>query len=611
MAHDPTHDEHHANVDHAAMGIEHEHPTWSTYWKVALILTLITVVEVWVYYIPSFVASRAVRADAADHVGGEVRDRRDVLHAPQVRPQAVPRAVHRPADHRRRRRSSRCCSCSGKLVGAGWARLTLMHPARSRCCCIRAARIALDRVHGAPEHGDRAGRRWARCTSGARGQRPADRRGGVAHARGQRVAFFSGARADLPLAQRPAARPERLLPVQRAHGAAPRCSPSSCRRCCSWGRPAGCCARCSRSPSSARSRAAITRADRAASSSSTSSSRRGTCRRCTTRRWRITPSTSSQHLMFMAAAVLMWWPLLSPLPELPRLAYPGQMLYCFLMSIPMSIVAVYIAIRGPRALSRPTPAPPRIWGISPMEDQLIGGADHVDPGGLFFFVDHDGRVLQVGRARHGHHRRRTGRLAPGTPDRAQQRRLRRRRSPFASDRSSSYLKRQAGQRLPARSTVVDTIDSVLPDVMMRGMNARGARTAPQFSIARLRLVPGATARSRSVSRSVQRAALLEWKPMSAATLTPERTATPVPTYAPPPTARPPRERLLSLDVFRGMTIAGMLLVNNPGTLGRDLSAARARGVARVDADRPDLPVLPVHRRHHDAPLARGASRARR
>lgn len=28
---------------------------------------------------------------------------------------------------------------------------------------------------------------------------------------------------------------------------------------------------------------------------------------------------------------------------------------------------------------------------------------------------------------------------------------------------------------------------------------------------------------------------------------------------------PSRERLLSLDVFRGLTVAGMLLVNNPGT----------------------------------------------
>ena len=40
------------------MGEVHEHPTWKEYRWVALILTLITVVEVWVYYIPSFVASR-------------------------------------------------------------------------------------------------------------------------------------------------------------------------------------------------------------------------------------------------------------------------------------------------------------------------------------------------------------------------------------------------------------------------------------------------------------------------------------------------------------------------------------------------------------------------
>jgi cytochrome c oxidase subunit IV len=58
MAHDPA-SQPHANVDHAAMGIEKEHPTWSTYWKVAVVLTVITIAEVWIYYIPSFVASRA------------------------------------------------------------------------------------------------------------------------------------------------------------------------------------------------------------------------------------------------------------------------------------------------------------------------------------------------------------------------------------------------------------------------------------------------------------------------------------------------------------------------------------------------------------------------
>lgn len=38
---------------------EHYHPTWKEYKWVALILFVITVVEVWVYYIPELVASKA------------------------------------------------------------------------------------------------------------------------------------------------------------------------------------------------------------------------------------------------------------------------------------------------------------------------------------------------------------------------------------------------------------------------------------------------------------------------------------------------------------------------------------------------------------------------
>lgn len=47
-----------AHADPHAVGEVHEHPTWATYKWVALILTVITIVEVWVYYIPAFVASR-------------------------------------------------------------------------------------------------------------------------------------------------------------------------------------------------------------------------------------------------------------------------------------------------------------------------------------------------------------------------------------------------------------------------------------------------------------------------------------------------------------------------------------------------------------------------
>ncbi len=53
-----------AHADPAAHSLEaheeeHHHPGWSTYWKVALILTLITIGEVWMYFIPAVVASRA------------------------------------------------------------------------------------------------------------------------------------------------------------------------------------------------------------------------------------------------------------------------------------------------------------------------------------------------------------------------------------------------------------------------------------------------------------------------------------------------------------------------------------------------------------------------
>jgi cytochrome c oxidase subunit 4 len=49
MAHDNAA---HDNPDHA-----HEHPTWKQYRWVALILTVITALEVWAYYLPPLVAS--------------------------------------------------------------------------------------------------------------------------------------------------------------------------------------------------------------------------------------------------------------------------------------------------------------------------------------------------------------------------------------------------------------------------------------------------------------------------------------------------------------------------------------------------------------------------
>jgi len=92
-----------------------------------------------------------------------------------------------------------------------------------------------------------------------------------------------------------------------------------------------------------------------------------------------------QHLVFLATSVVMWWPVLSPLPELPRASYPGQLLYLFLLGIPMSVVGAMITLAD-------TPlypfyvAAPRVWGLSPLDDQQIGGLIMWVPGGLVFWL---------------------------------------------------------------------------------------------------------------------------------------------------------------------------------------------------------------------------------
>lgn len=78
------------------------------------------------------------------------------------------------------------------------------------------------------------------------------------------------------------------------------------------------------------------------------------------------------HLVMMATGVTLWWPLYSPLDELPRLNYPGQMLYLFLLLIPMAAVAAPISFSTsviyPWYLEGPHP-----FGIAPLADQMAGG----------------------------------------------------------------------------------------------------------------------------------------------------------------------------------------------------------------------------------------------
>jgi len=92
-----------------------------------------------------------------------------------------------------------------------------------------------------------------------------------------------------------------------------------------------------------------------------------------------------QHLIFLTTAVIMWWPVLSPVPELPRIPHLLQMLYLFLLGIPMSITGALITLSN-SVLYPFYAAAPRVAGLSPLDDQQIGGLLMWVLGGLMLWI---------------------------------------------------------------------------------------------------------------------------------------------------------------------------------------------------------------------------------
>jgi putative membrane protein len=81
---------------------------------------------------------------------------------------------------------------------------------------------------------------------------------------------------------------------------------------------------------------------------------------------------TTQHVMFVGAGVLLWWPLLSKVPEWPRLSSPLQAVYLFLQTIPTGIIGAFLTYAGP-LYPHYEEASVRPWGIDLAEDQTIAG----------------------------------------------------------------------------------------------------------------------------------------------------------------------------------------------------------------------------------------------
>jgi len=92
-----------------------------------------------------------------------------------------------------------------------------------------------------------------------------------------------------------------------------------------------------------------------------------------------------QHIMFMGAAVLMWWPVVSPVPELERLQTPARILYLFALGIPMSIVSAIITL-AEHPLYAWYEAAPRVFALTAVDDQQLGGVIMWVPGMIVFWI---------------------------------------------------------------------------------------------------------------------------------------------------------------------------------------------------------------------------------
>lgn len=92
-----------------------------------------------------------------------------------------------------------------------------------------------------------------------------------------------------------------------------------------------------------------------------------------------------EHLMFMSTSVLAWFGLLCSSPSLPRPSRIAQLIFLFVMTLPMKLLGAIITLAD-GVLYQGYLEAPRIWGLSPILDQGYGGLLMWLPGGMVLWA---------------------------------------------------------------------------------------------------------------------------------------------------------------------------------------------------------------------------------
>jgi len=78
------------------------------------------------------------------------------------------------------------------------------------------------------------------------------------------------------------------------------------------------------------------------------------------------------HAVLLVSALLMWMPVASTIPEVPRARPPTQMLYMFLQTVIPTVPASFLTF-GAKPLYRIYETFPRLWGVPALTDQQVAG----------------------------------------------------------------------------------------------------------------------------------------------------------------------------------------------------------------------------------------------
>jgi putative membrane protein len=93
----------------------------------------------------------------------------------------------------------------------------------------------------------------------------------------------------------------------------------------------------------------------------------------------------SLHALLLLSSLIVWMPVVSPLPEVPRLQPPLRMAFLFMQSVLPTIPAAFLAY-GSSPLYKDYEHYARLWGISVGSDESMAGAVMKTAGGVVLWI---------------------------------------------------------------------------------------------------------------------------------------------------------------------------------------------------------------------------------